>query len=306
MGTPEFSVPALDALVRAGHEIALAVTQPDRPKGRGKKLAPPPVKVRAEELGIEVYQPEKVRRPEAVARIKQAGPDAAVVVAFGQILPKEVLDIPPMGCYNIHASLLPKYRGAAPINWAIINGETETGITIIRMDEGMDTGDMLFKEPVLIEPDDTTATLGEKLSALGGRMIVQALKLVEDGAALFVEQDGSEATTAPMMKKELGRIDWTMAPEEIERRVRGLDPWPGAFTTMDGDTVKVWSSKLDDIGGYEGRPGEVVDVNNNGIKVMAAGGALVLTELQPQGKRRMSAADFIAGRKVEPGMVLGG
>jgi methionyl-tRNA formyltransferase len=269
-------------------------------------MTPPPVKVRAEELGLEVFQPDKVRKPEAVARLEASGPDAAVVVAFGQILPREVLDIPPLGCYNIHASLLPKYRGAAPINWAIIEGEAETGVTIIRMDEGMDTGDMLFKESMPIEPDGTTATLGEKLSALGGRMIVQALKLVEDGAALCVPQDEPSATKAPVMKKELGRIDWSMTPKEIERRVRGLDPWPGAFTTMDGETLKVWAAKLDEIGGYVGEPGRVVEVNKNGIKVMAKTGVLVITELQLQGKRRMSVADYIAGRDIPAGTLLGG
>jgi len=306
MGTPEFSVPVLDALVGAGHEVVLAVSQPDRPKGRGRAVTPPPVKRRALELGIEVFQPRRVRDPEAVQRLKEAGPDAAVVVAFGQILPRDVLDIPPKGCYNVHASLLPKYRGAAPINWAIIDGETETGVTIIRMDEGMDTGDMLLMESVPIEADDTAGTLGEKLSTLGAKLAVSTLELLEAGELEPVRQDDSKATKAPTMKKELGRIDWSMTPEEIERRVRGLDPWPGAFTTLDDETLRVWKARPDVIGGYGGRPGEVVETNKNGIKVAAKGGALVIEELQAQGRRRMAAADFLAGRSVPDGTVLGG
>jgi len=306
MGTPEFSVPVLDALVEAGHEVALVVTQPDRPKGRGRTMAPPPVKDRALALGLEVFQPRRVREPEAVLRLKEARPEAAVVVAFGQILPKEVLDIPPKGCYNVHASLLPKYRGAAPINWAIIDGEAETGITTIRMDEGMDTGDMLLKESVPIEPDDTAGTLGEKLSAMGASLAVRTLELLEAGGLNPVEQDESRATKAPMMKKELGRIDWSMTPLEIERRVRGLDPWPGAFTTLGGETLRVWKARPDEIGGFGGRPGEVVDTNKNGIKVAASGGALVIQELQAQGRRRMSAADYLAGHCIPAGTMLGG
>ncbi len=305
MGTPDFAVPSLDALVRAGHELALVVTQPDRPSGRGRKLMQPPVKARAEELGLEVFQPERVRRPEAVERLRQARPDAIVVAAFGQILPKDVLDIPPMGCFNVHASILPKYRGAAPVNWAIIRGEPVTGVTIMRMDEGMDTGAMLLVEEEPIRPDDTAGALTERLAVLGAGMIVRALELAGNNALVPVAQDGSQATYAPMLKKDNGRVDWNLAAAEIERLVRGLDPWPGAFTRTGGETLRIWGAKIDDSGMFSGAPGEVVDVNKNGIKVMTAQGVLVITELQGQGGRRMAAGDYLAGHRIEKGERLG-
>ena len=298
MGTPQFAVPTLSALSEAGHDIALVISQPDRPKGRGLKLLPPPVKVRAAELGIEVYQPEKVRLPEAVERIRQAGPDAIVVAAFGQILPKSVLDIPPMGCFNVHASLLPAYRGAAPINWCIVNGDAVTGVTIMKMDPGMDTGDMLLKAEEPILPDDTAGSLTDRLSALGAGLIVKAL----DGLDGLVpeKQDSASATYAPMLKKETGLIDWTRPAVEIERLVRGLDPWPGAYSASAGGIMKIWgASALPDSSDME--PGKVVSAGKDGVVVAAGSGSLLITELQGPGGRRMKAADYMAGHKLTAG-----
>jgi len=298
MGTPEFAVPPLSTLAEAGHEIVLVVSRPDRPKGRGLKLVPPPVKVRALELGLEVFQPEKIKLPESVGRIKDARPDAVVVAAYGQILPTTVLDIPALGCYNVHASLLPGYRGAAPINWCIINGETVTGVTIIRMDPGMDTGDMLLKadEPVL--PADTAGSLTKRLSSLGAGLIVRALDNLS--GLSHEEQDNDKATYAPMLKKETGRIDWTRPAVDIERLVRGLDPWPGAYSERGADRIKIWGAKaLPDETSM--MPGTVAGSGRDGITVAAGTGALLVTELQGPGGRRMSARDYLAGHKMKTG-----
>jgi len=298
MGTPAFAVPSLGALVDGGHEVALVVTQPDRPKGRGRKLAKSAVKLRAEELGLPVYQPEKVKAPDAVQRIADVRPDLIVVAAFGQILPKSVLDIPAKGCINVHASLLPKYRGAAPINWAIINGESVTGVTIMRMDVGMDTGDMLLKVEEPIGPDDTAGSLTGRMSVLGAGLLTKALGELEAGMITPVKQDADMATYAPMLKKEMGRIDWTKSADELSRLVRGLDPWPGAYTALGSDTLKVWSAAVYDEVSFSGVPGEIVDVNKNGIKVMTGSGVLVIKELQAEGGRRMSVSDFLAGHAI--------
>jgi len=305
MGTPDFAVPVLSALVDAGHEVALVVTQPDKPKGRGRKLAPPPVKVKAEEYGIPVYQPERIKRPEAVEALSAARPDVIVVAAYGQILPKSVLDIPSMGCINVHASLLPKYRGAAPINWAIMNGETVTGVTIMRMDVGMDTGDMLMKKEETVRPDDTAGSLTERLSVLGAGLLIQALGEIGAGRIGPEKQNESEATYAPMLKKETGLVDWTKPADAIERQVRGLSPWPGAYTARLGETVKLWGAKVYGERIFEGEPGSVVDVNGNGIKVMTGDGVLVITELQAGSGRRMTVKDYLAGHKVARGERFG-
>lgn len=307
MGTPQFAVPVLEALVKAGHEIPLVVTQPDRPKGRSKKPVPPPVKALAESLNIPVFQPERVRRPEAIEEIRKAGPDALVVAAFGQILPKALLDIPRLGNFNVHASLLPKYRGAAPINWAIVNGEADTGITIMLMDEGMDTGGMLtaVKEPIL--PEDTAQTLTAKLSRIGAELIVKALAEFETGRLKPVSQDNSQATYAPILKKELGKIDWTKPAREIERTVRGLDPWPGAFTYLTGKMLHIWKAKTAPSRLLEppSPAGEVISADKNGIIVATGEGALIIEELQPEGGRRMKASEYLAGHKIATGEILG-
>ncbi len=304
MGTPVFAVPALRALVEAGHEIPLVVTQPDRPRGRSKKPVPPPVKELAESLNLPVFQPERVKKPEAIEEIRKTGPDAFVVAAFGQILPRALLDIPRFGSFNVHASLLPAYRGAAPINRAIINGEERTGITIMLMDEGMDTGAILTsgEEPIL--PDDTAGALTERLGLMGAGLIVKALAEFEGGRLKPVPQDDTRATYAPILKKETGRIDWTKTAREIERTVRGLDPWPGAYTFRAGKTVRIWkaATAVTEAGAL---PGAVVSAEKDGIVVAAGEGAVVIHELQPEGGRRMKASEYLAGHKISPGERLG-
>jgi methionyl-tRNA formyltransferase len=331
MGTPSFAVPALEALASAGHDIALVVTRPDRPSGRGRKVAPPPVKVRALELGFKVFQPERVKAPEAVKALAETAPDVFVVAAYGQILPKQVLEIPPKGCYNVHASLLPAYRGAAPINWAIIRGERVTGVTIMRMDEGMDTGDMLMKEEEPIFPVDTAGSLTARLARLGADMIVRALDDLERGRLRPVKQDSALASYAPMLKKQTGLIDWARPAAEIERLVRGLDPWPGAYTTLHGEVIKVWKAEVKDNtptlpsplkgeglnspplrGGdkEEGgdmltKPGVIISAGKDGIAVATGEGVLVIKEVQHGGGRRMAAYEYLAGHKIEKGAKLG-
>jgi len=307
MGTPQFAVPVLEALVKAGHEVRLVVTQPDRPKGRSKKPVPPPVKALAEALSLPVFQPETVRMPEAIEEIRKAGPDALVVAAFGQILPKALLDIPRLGNFNVHASLLPKYRGAAPINWAIVSGEADTGITIMLMDEGMDTGAMLTVavEPIL--PEDTAETLTAKLSRVGAELIVKALAEFEAGRLKPVSQDNSQATYAPILKKEMGRIDWAKPAREIERTVRGLNPWPGAYTYLAGKMLHVWKAKTAPTRLLEppSPAGGVISADKDGIMVAAGEGALIIEELQPEGGRRMKASEYLAGHKIASGEILG-
>ncbi|TLN04468.1 methionyl-tRNA formyltransferase, partial [bacterium] len=230
IGTPDFAVPCLEALVAAGHEIAGVVTQPDRPKGRGHKLTPPPVKVLAEARGLPVFQPERIKHPGFVARLKELAPEMIVVVAFGQLLSKEILTLPERGCVNVHASLLPRYRGAAPIHWAVINGEKETGVTIMYMDEGLDTGDMILWERVPIETGDTTGVVHDKLSAVGARLLVAAVAQIAAGTARRVPQDDTGSTYAPLLNKEVELIPWEKSACEVRNLIRGLNPWPGAFT----------------------------------------------------------------------------
>ena len=304
MGTPAFAVPVLSALHEAGHEIVLVISQPDRPKGRGRKLEPTPVKQKALDLGLNVFQPDKIRKPEAIEAVAAARPELAVVAAFGQILPKAVLDIPTRGCLNTHASLLPAYRGAAPINWAIINGEAKTGVTIMQMDVGMDTGDMLLKAEEPILPDDTAGTLTERLSRVGAALIVKAIEELEAGRLTPVKQDPALATSAPLLKKEMGLVDWNRPAPDIERQMRGLDPWPGAYTSRGGEVLKLWKAGLASMD-VDGEPGSVVDANRDGIFVNTGCGVLVIKELQGPGGRRMIASDYLAGHKISKGERLG-
>ena len=275
MGTPDFSVPVLEALLKAGHEIAGVVTQPDKPKGRGKAVLMTPVKEKALEHGLSVYQPLKARTPQFVEILKGLKPDVMVVVAFGQILTKEVLMIPPMGCVNVHASLLPKYRGAAPIQWAIIDGEKETGVTTMMMDEGIDTGDMLEKTVIPVADDETGDSLHAKLSEAGAKLIVSTLKKLQDGTAVRTPQSDEGTCYAKMLKKDMGDIDWT-----------------------NGKTLKIWKAKAVDQE-YEGVCGEVVYKDKDTILVKTGNGCLSLLELQPQGKKRMAADAFLRGYPVE-------
>ena len=297
MGTPQFAVPPLRALAAAGHEVLAVVTRTDKPAGRGKVLTPPPVKTAAAELGIPVLQPKRVREPEVVEALRKMGPDAIVVAAYGQILPKDILALPKHGCINIHASLLPKYRGAAPINWAIIRGEAETGITIMRMDEGMDTGAMLLRESIPVGPDDTAGSLLPKLADLGSRMITTALPLIEAGKLPDVAQRHEEATLAPLLKKKDGAVDWSLPAEEIRNRVRGLSPWPGAYTFLDGKLVKILDTAIEP-GSAE--PGALI-AKDEALLAGTGKGLLRIIALQPEGKKPMAAAEFLRGHRIAPG-----
>ena len=303
MGTPDFSVPALERLARAGHEVAAVVTQPDKPKGRGKAVLMTPVKEKAVALGIPVYQPVKVRDPEFVHILEEIAPDAIVVAAFGQILPKAVLDIPPYGCINIHASLLPKYRGAAPIQWAIIDGEKETGVTTMMMNEGLDTGDMLEKAVVPIDKEETGGSLHDKLSAAGGALILSTLDKLEKGSLTRTPQTDEGTCYAKMLSKSLGDIHWEADAASIERLIRGLDPWPSAYTSLDGKTLKLWRAKVSDRD-YGVSPGTVAEVAKDQMAVQTGKGSLLIEELQLEGKKRMDIASFLRGYPVKTGAVL--
>jgi methionyl-tRNA formyltransferase len=294
MGTPQFAVPPLRALAAAGHEMVGVVTRTDKPAGRGRSVAAPPVKLAAQEMGLAVFQPKRVREPEFVEHLRTLAPEAIIVAAYGQILPKDILALPKYGCINLHASLLPLYRGAAPINWAIIRGETETGITIMQMDEGMDTGATLVQEQVPIEANDTAGTLAEKLSLLGARLITTALPLIASGKLLPAAQDGSKATMAPLLKKENGLIDWTLPAGEIHNRVRGLSPWPGAYGFLDNKMVKIITAEA--IAG-NGEAGALYEKDKNILEAGTGSGLLRILSLQPEGRKPMTAAEFMRGHR---------
>jgi methionyl-tRNA formyltransferase len=302
MGTPEFALATFQGLSDFGLNVVAAYTQPDRPSGRGKKLTPPPVKTLAESNGIPVYQPIKLRAPEVVEELRALAPDLIVVVAYGQILPKSVLEIPRHGCINVHASLLPRYRGAAPINKAIIDGETETGITTMNMDVGLDTGDMLVKMTTQIGPFETAGELHDRLALLGRAAIEETLRRLCDGSLTPQPQDDSLSCYAPMLKKEDGRIDWSRSAQEIHNQVRGLDPWPGAYTTLTGEVLKIAATVPED--GGDGLPGTVLAAGADGVRVACGSGVLRIGELQLPGKKRLVAADFLRGRPLPAGLRL--
>ena len=302
MGTPEFACPTLQRLIDRGERVVAAVTQPDRPKGRGQQMMPPPVKALAERHGIPVLQPHKVRAPESIEQIREISPDLIVVVAFGQILPKALLDIPRHGCINVHASLLPRYRGAAPLNWCIINGETETGVTTMLMDVGLDTGDMLLKKSTPIDPDEDAQSLHDRLSTIGADALAETLDLLTAGKLVPEKQDESLTNYAPLLKKEHGEIDWNREPEAIKNQVRGMTPWPGAYSELEGKTLKLYRVR---IGTGSGAPGTVIHAGKGGLEVACRGGSIIIDELQLEGKKRLSFQDFLAGCRIEPGTVLG-
>ena len=304
MGTPDFAVPPLTALVEAGHGVAAVVTQPDKPKGRGKAVLMTPVKEKALSYGIPVYQPARIKKDEEFLKtLREINPDAIVVAAFGQILPKEILELPKYGCVNIHASLLPKYRGAAPIQWAVIDGEKESGITTMMMDVGLDTGDMLDRTVIPLAEDETGGSLFEKLSRAGGPLILKTLEALENGTAVRTKQPEEGATYAGMLDKSLGNIDWTQSAAKIERLIRGLNPWPSAYTGYKGKTMKLWAADVLE-GTFEGVPGEIIKVEKERFLVRTGDGALAVKELQLEGKKRMDAASFLRGFSLEEGEIL--
>jgi methionyl-tRNA formyltransferase len=314
LGTPAFAVPSLERLEAAGHRVLAAITQPDRPRGRGQREAPSAVKEAALRLGIPVYQPERVRRPEAIELLRSLAPDAMVVAGYGQIIPQAVIDIAPLGIINVHSSLLPRYRGAAPAQWAIANGETRTGVTTMRIDAGLDTGDILLARETEIGPEETAVELNARLAVLGAGLLVETLEGLEAGRIVPRKQDAAQATYAPLLKKEDGLVDWRHPAESIHNRVRGMQPWPGAYTVFRGQTLHIWRARpLPDGRGSDsdseprpsgsGRPGTLLCLKP--LTVACGLGALELREVQLEGRRRMSAADFANGHRLTELDVLG-
>lgn len=304
MGTPEFSVSALEELIKAGHNILAVVTQPDKARGRGKEIQYTPVKEAALKYDIPVYQPKQVKDTEFVNVLREINPDVMVVIAFGQILSKDILDIPKYGCINIHASLLPKYRGAAPIQWSIIDGEEITGVTTMYMNEGLDTGDMLDKEIVKISKKETGGSLHDKLAQVGSTLIIETLDKIEKGNISRVKQEDSESTYAKILDKKLGNIDFSMKAVEIERLIRGLNPWPSAYTKLNNKNLKIWDAEVIEKE-YEGNFGEIVDINDDSLIVKTGENSLAIMSLQLEGKKRMDVVDFLRGYKLEIGQRLG-
>ena len=305
MGTPDFAVPPLRALVKAGYELVGVVTQPDKPKGRSKTLLPPPVKEEALKYNIPVYQPLKVREPEFMETLKNLAPDVIVVAAFGQIIPKAILDLPEFGCLNIHASLLPTYRGAAPIQQAVINGDKEAGVTIMKMGTGLDTGDMISRASVLLAEDETGGSLFDRLSELGAELLVKTLPSVFDGTAVYEPQPEESPTPyAGMITKQMGLLDFQKDAETLERLIRGLNPWPSAYTYLNGKTLKIWKAAVENSGSEPENPGTIIKADKDGIHVVCGQDILILQEVQLEGKKRMDAAAFLRGCHVESGTML--
>ena len=303
MGTPAYAVPTLRAIHQSPHQLDLVITQPDRPRGRGRQIVPPPVKQTAMELGYEVIQPTKIKPPEFADYLKQKNPDLLVVVAYGRILPKSVLDVPAIGAVNVHASLLPKYRGAAPIQWAVINGEKETGITTIWMDEGMDTGDILLTATEPIRPDDTTASLHDRLAELGAKVLLQTLDKLADGTLEPFVQQHDRATLAPMLKKSDGRIEWDETADKIVSFVRGVFPWPGAFTYLGNQRLKVFKAEAVSHP-TDAAPGTVVEGYPDELRVAARSGIVSIQEIQGESGKRLPTAAFLRGHPIPAGSVL--
>ena len=303
MGTPDFSVGTLEALIEAGHEVVLAVTQPDKPKGRGGKMQYPPVKEVALEHDIPVFQPKKIRDPQSIEELRKYEADVMVVIAFGQILPKEILKMTPYGCINVHASLLPKYRGAAPIQWAVINGERVSGVTTMQMDEGLDTGDMIMKTEVVLDEKETGGSLHDKLALEGAKLCVHTLKALEEKTAVWEKQEDSPTEYARMLDKKLGDIDWTKDAASIERLIRGLNPWPSAYTKWNSKIMKIWEADVLE-GQTDQMPGTIVKVEKDGFCVQTGTGLIKVLSLQIPGKKRMDAGAFLRGYPMEEGTVL--
>ena len=304
MGTPDFAAGILEDIIKAGHQIALVVTKEDKPRGRGKEVTFTPVKEVALKHNLPVFQPHRIKDAEAIETLKKYEADVFVVVAYGQILSREILDMPKKICVNIHASLLPKYRGAAPIQWAVIDGEQYTGVTTMRMEDGIDTGDIIETITYELKSDETGGSLFDKLMELGGKLIVSTLEKIENGTATFTKQDDSKSTYAKMLNKKLGDIDFSMDAVSIERLIRGLNPWPSAYTSLNGKNLKIWKAvtKEDE---YQGQLGEIVYVSEDEMYIKTGKGVLSVVELQLEGKKRMYIQDFLHGNKIEKGIILG-
>lgn len=306
MGTPDFAVPSLEMLVNEGYDVAAAVTQPDKPKGRGNRMAAPPVKEFALKHGIEVLQPEKIKTREFIEQIRALKPDLLITAAYGKILSKDLLDVPVYGCINVHGSLLPAYRGAAPINWAVINGESKTGITTMFTDVGLDTGDMLLKKELAIGPDTTVGELHDKMAVLGAEVLKETLLELRKGTLERIPQEDNASTYAPMMSKELGLIDWNKTAREIHDLVRGTDPWPGAYTFIEGGRMRVWKTSLVPEAADSSRSnGEILKVDDEGILVKCSDENLLIREVQFDSSKRMSVRDYIRGHQINTGETLG-
>jgi methionyl-tRNA formyltransferase len=304
MGTPQFAVPTLKALVDAEEDILAVVSQPDRPAGRGQKVVPPPVKQYALGEGITVLQPLKMKDPAFLSHFEGLKPDLTVVVAFGRILPPEILKVPKLGCVNVHASLLPKYRGAAPIQWAVINGETETGVTTMQMDEGMDTGPILLQERTTIEPTETAGQLADRISIMGTRLLIRTLEMLRKGELKPKPQDPALATYAPLLKKEDGKIRWELKAKQIYNLIRGTDPWPGAYTFYKDQHWRIFKARVVDEEGTSGQAGQIVKVEKREALVSTGRGILALLQLQAPNSRRMTFQEYLAGHPVEEGVIL--
>lgn len=302
MGTPEFAVPTLEALVKE-HNVSAVVTQPDKPKGRGKKMMFSAVKEKALEYGLTVYQPEKVKDSDFVQVLKELAPDIMVVVAFGQILSEEILNIPKYGCINVHGSLLPEYRGAAPIQWSIIHGREYGGVTTMYMAKGLDSGDMILKAQEKIRDDDTYGSLYDRLSVIGADLLIKTLELIESGEAPRTPQNDAEATTAPMITREMERINWNDRADNIVNLIKGLNPQPVAHTLLKGEKLKIWFAEKEGKG-YTGTPGEIVDVRKKDFVVMTADGAVAVKEVQAQGGKKMTTDAYMRGHAIDKGTIL--
>jgi methionyl-tRNA formyltransferase len=303
LGTPSFAVPTLDAIVRAGHEVPLVVTQPDRPKGRGQALTPPPVKEAALGLAIPVFQPERIKQPEARLRLAEPAPEIMVVMGYGQIIPQAVIDLAPRGIVNVHASLLPKYRGAAPVQWAIINGETHTGVTTMQINAGLDTGDILLRRETAIGPEETAAELSARLAVMGAELLVETLDGLARGTITPRKQDDAQASHAPVLKKEDGAIDWRQPASAIHNRMRGMVPWPGAYTRFRGQMLHIWRARVvqehTDLPPGRILPGPCLRV------ACGDGSVLELIEVQLEGRKRMAAEVFARGQRLNENDILG-
>ncbi|NLM43296.1 MAG: methionyl-tRNA formyltransferase [Clostridiales bacterium] len=305
MGTPDFAVPSLKALYNKSYDICAVVVQPDRPKGRGKKMVYPPVKKAALDLGLQVYQPERIKDPEFIKIIKDLEPDVIVVVAFGQILSKEILDLPPLGCINVHASLLPKLRGAAPINWSIINGDKVTGVTTMYMDEGLDTGDMILKKQIEIDDEINAQELHDRLSLLGAETLIETLENINMGKIIRIKQNEEEATYAPILTKDIGKIDWSLDCRKIKNLIRGTYPWPSAFSYYEEKMFKIFKADIIDKEKRNHQYGVITEVNKDNIIISCGKGFLRVTEIQFENQKRMDVEAYLRGHKINKNAILG-